>query len=255
MAQRDGMVAGWRLFSAWAATDLPIRPRRAILGTGVVVSIAASAGAEAAFDAVRLFGRTEGGAWAALTLAAFFAGSGLGSLVAALVLVVVRRRLLRERRRGAQTPSTEVTTRLRRFRGSGVPPGGEAEIRAAWLAGREPDVSLPQRLSAAQSARTARATLPALILSSLAALPFWVAGSGFALTIVLAEPDLDVTVLIAPVYLLLFGGQALPYLHALGRTTAPLETAPAVPDHLLPDGRKKPVPRKPLGTDHPDDYS
>ncbi|WP_119868179.1 hypothetical protein [Frondihabitans sp. 762G35] len=132
--------------------------------------------------------------------------------------------------------------------------GTDGRIREAWLEGREPDVPVQQRLAAAAAARRTREVRPTMVRSALIGIPFGIASLLMSATF-LIRPERTVSLGFTGIYALFGLGGLLTSLHALGRTTAPLATEPEVPERLLPDGRKKPVPRKLLGTDHPYDHT
>ncbi|BDZ50088.1 hypothetical protein GCM10025867_23290 [Frondihabitans sucicola] len=130
------------------------------------------------------------------------------------------------------------------------PAGADREIRAAYLEGREPRLTVPQRLAAADAARRARRLWPHWVLGSIGGATIVVP---YALFAVAAWPTIAV---FGGAFSLIVVWWSVPAgLVGLARTTAPIETAPEVPADLREDGRKRPQARKSLGTDHPDDYT
>jgi hypothetical protein len=241
VAQRDGIAAGWQLYREWAREHADPRLFRRAVAVGVAT------GAVAGVAAALLLppGVVGGGLF---TAAAVLWIAVVAGTLAAVVVVWAwsRANLTASERRALRTPTA--------LPGPGVAYGTDGRIREAWLAGREPDVAVEQRLAAADAARRTRLVRPTLIRGSLVGMPVWVA-SILVSVAYLIRPERTISLGFIGVYALLGVGGLLSNLHALGRTTAPLETGPDVPERLLPDGRKKPSPRKLLGTDHPDDHT
>ncbi|GAA4669534.1 hypothetical protein [Frondihabitans cladoniiphilus] len=284
---KDGIGAGWRLVSEWARPVLLRRWRLRVLAFTAVVGVV-SAGVVATFVPAVIHDGPIAGAADDVAGAVLAASSGVGiAAILAIVLVFLR---IRRFERGAASAGSVATGSVaagsvaavsagataragdarpddtfdppaspraspdRRWRRPPrqveVTPAARAAIRAAWAAGLEPDLDVAVRLAAAEAARRTRAVVPRLTTTGLAFVPVWIAGLG-----IWAATGFAPSLGIVPCYFLLQAGGLGVGLHSLGRTRADIETAPtAVPEHLEPDGRKKPDrrPRKVLGTDFSD---
>lgn len=232
MTWRQDAAEGWRLARPTLETVFTAARRRVLFvstsALGVVVSAAVH------LPIAPALGEPSG------TLAALASGTG-----AAVILAVV----LSYRWRPSVPASGGPQGRIRR---GGVIVGdrSEREIVNAWRDGREPTVPDAERLAIAASARRLREGTPRALVTSSATMLFpvpYVLGALAALPQYAAFAGIvgALNTVVLPLMILT----------ALGRTTAAIETAPDVPDHLEADGRKKRTPRKVLGTDHPDDYS
>ncbi|AMM20502.1 hypothetical protein AX769_10520 [Frondihabitans sp. PAMC 28766] len=230
ITKRADIAEGWRLFRPFADEVLTSRRRRALLGSASAVGVVVSAASHL------LYARTDVANEAGAILLALATGVFAAQIVSWVLLRLWR------------PPVGEVE----RVKGAGSMPGdfSDDEIRRAWAEGREPQTPIAKRLAAADRARIYRAIAPRTIVGTLAGATWFVP---FVLAAIALLPHLGVfagafgaiTTVVTPFTLLA----------ALGRTTAAIETAPDVPDHLEADGRRKSQPRRILGTDHPDDYT
>lgn len=235
MTYRRELREGWLLFRPYAVEVVTPRRLATLLVGMPLVSIVVAA-------LVRLaFGTAGSGADEIVkpTLTALAAGLFAGSVVSWILLAVWRPRLTDE----------EKSTGTRSM-SAPQPQGAEREIRLAFAEGREPNLTVAQRLSAADAARRALRLWPRVILGSLGGTTIIVS---YAIFVVASWPHVGA---LGGFFSIVFAWWSVPAgLVGLARTVAPLETAPEVPPHLREDDRKRPLPRKSLGTDHPDDYS
>lgn len=232
MTWRQDAAEGWRIVRPTLETAFTAKRRRALFTSTSALGVVVSA-------AVHLLVVRELGEPSA-ALAALASGTG-----AAVILSVVLSYCWRP-------PALATTGPPGRIRRGGVTIGdrSDREIVNAWREGREPTLPVAERLAIAASARRLREGTPRALVTSFAMMSFPVP---YILGALAAVPEFAAfagivgatNTIVLP----------LTILTALGRTTAAIETAPDVPDHLEADGRKKRTPRKVLGTDHPDDYN
>ncbi|RKR74550.1 hypothetical protein [Frondihabitans australicus] len=234
MTWAQDVSGGWRL--ARPGLDEVYTPRRRALLLGGASAIGV-VGSAVAHVLLRLGGESDPGA-----VAMAFA---LGWAAAAILPMVFGYRWRPPK--GDSAAKTGPPP----FRRGGVllGDGAEKRITEAWRAGREPEVSIPERLAAARRAESLQAAMPRILLPQIAWLAFPL--SYVAAIIALLPNFVPLVLMLSAVnaFVQFFGLLAM-----LGRTSAAIETAPDVPEHLEADGRKKRVPVKTLGTDHPDDY-
>ena len=230
ITKRADIAEGWRLFRPFADEVLTPHRHRILVGSASAVAVVVSATSHL------LYARTDVASQASAILLALATGIFAAQIVSWVLLRIWR------------PPVDEVE----RVKGAGSMPGdfSDDEIRRAWAEGREPQTPIAKRLAVAHRARIYRAIAPRTILGTFAGAMWFVP---FLLAAIALLPHLGffagafsaITTIVTPFTLL----------GALGRTTAAIETAPSVPDHLEADGRRKAQPRRILGTDHPDDYT
>lgn len=242
---QDGLRAGWALVVTWAEAAVPRSIRTKIQFRASVIGGLVSLGTAALFVAVGAETPPDGFSPWAVAVLSICVGVAAGSVFA--YIAFVRLKAGRASERGPEAPP------LRPARPAMLKDTTEAAIRKAWLGGVEPTVDIGQRLAAAERARRTRAVMPRYVITILCLAPFWFAGAVAGIVVVISGGR-AVGFLALPLWAVTSIGGLTSSLRALGRTRAPLETEPDVPDHLEPGGRKKSQPRKTLGTDHPDDY-
>lgn len=238
----DGIRAGWHLFADYAREAIPRQQRWTILTIAAAVGVVASAGVDL------LIGLDPTATALFSALAGFAGGFGIASLVVTVLLLRWSRVFVPDAYRQP-------------FPGTAAPdPSVSASIRRAWRAGHEPDAPLHQRVAAAHSARAVRLVFPRMALANLPLLGSGLSAAALAALFSFGDSEghrVTFVGVYGPMMMITWGGSLFWNLHRLGRTRAPIETAPAVPDYLEPTGRPKPRPRTPhklLGTDHPDDF-
>jgi hypothetical protein len=228
MTWRQDAAEGWRIARPTLETVFTTRRRRVLFTSTSALGIVVSA-------AVHLLVAGDLGEPSSV-LAALASGTGAAGILAFVLGLKWR----------------PLAPPVGRFTGGRVMVGdrSEREIVNAWRDGREPTLPVAERLAVAARAKRYRESAPRAIVTNFAAIGFPVP---YILAALAVLPNIvgfvgivgAVNGVVTPIMILT----------ALGRTTAAIETAPDVPDHLEADGRKKRTPRKVLGTDHPDDYS
>lgn len=232
MTWRQDAAEGWRIARPTLETVFQTRRRRVLFTSTSALGIVVSAAVH--LLVVRDLGEPSS------VLAALASGTGAAVILAEVLCFRWR------------PPAPSTAGPPGRIRRGGVTVGdrSDREIVNAWREGREPTVPVAERLAIAEAAKRLRAGSPRAFVTSFAMMGFPVP---YVLGALAAVPQLAafagivgaLNTVVLPIMILT----------ALGRTTAAIETAPDVPDHLEVDGRKKRTPRKVLGTDHPDDYS
>lgn len=230
MALGHDLREGWRLFAPYAREVVTPRRRRTLVTTVVVLGM----GGAALFHALVPGFETEG----AQILVSFAVGLAAAAIAAWIELFRWR----------------PAITESQKFGGSpSFTPEADKEILAAYRAGREPSVSVNDRIAAAKRAEGSRVGLCRGLLTLWPAPLLFVSfvGAGLGLLI-------DSGGRLIGGFGGVFGALVLivnlpTTLALLGRTTAPIATRPE--GEAEPELKKSRKPYRTLGTDHPDDYS
>ncbi|KQQ26506.1 hypothetical protein [Frondihabitans sp. Leaf304] len=230
MALGHDLREGWRLFVPYAR-EVVTPPRRRTLVTTVVVL---GMGGAALFHALVPGFETEG----ARILVSFAVGLAAAAIAAWIELFRWR----------------PAITESQNFGGSpSFTPEADKEILAAYRAGREPNVSVSDRIVAAERAGGSREGVCRVILTLWPG-PMLFAAYLAAATGLLIDSGGRVIGAFGGFVGFLFFAVNLPTMLALlGRTTAPIATRPE--GEAEPELKKSRKPYRALGTDHPDDYS